>query len=151
MKSLALSLVIIINFACSSSVNQNVNLNVVDPEYFCELSMIINAEADTKDIRDMELVGSSVLNRAGNKDFPSSIDSVIMQYRQYDGYLSNQYYRTPISDSIAFNLLLGIGRDYDVLYFYNFHTTKNHRFLWWIRNNTEIIYQSKYHKFFKLK
>lgn len=83
------------------------------------LSALINSEADSTDILDMYLVGSTVLNRVESKDFPSTIDSVITQKTQYSGFDTERFVCTEKSDTVAARLLRGWNRDREVLYFYN--------------------------------
>ncbi len=113
------------------------------------LSRIINAEADSNDTLDMYLIGSTVLNRAyRSSDFPNNIDSVIHQRNQYHGINSKKYYKNnPLTDTIAVRLLRGQYIDTTVLYFYNFRTSTNIKFISKLKSR-ELKYQTKYHKFF---
>ena len=110
------------------------------------LSSIINAEADTTEIKDMYLVGSSVLNRRDAKDFPNHIDSVITSKYQYNGYNTKRFVRTPITDSIAADLLKGINRDYCVLYFVNSKTPIGREFAAQLRKK-QILNSTTHHIF----
>ena len=108
------------------------------------LSCIISAEAGpyTKDTLDAYLVGSTVLNRSDHSDFPNAIFDVIREQGQYDGYCSNNYYRTPQSDSIAVRLMEGNGRNYRVLFF----CTKNINMK--ILDKYKVLTESTNHKFY---
>lgn len=114
-----------------------------------KLSRLISMEADPTDTLDMYLVGSSVLNRAyRSSNFPSTIDSVIFQYRQYATIDTNYLNKTdPRIDEIVVNLYNGIGRDYNVLYFYNPDIATDTIFKRFCRNRG-LLYKTKKHLYF---
>ena len=112
------------------------------------LSCIIHAEADTKDTEDMFLVGSTVLNRIEHGSFPATVDSVISQNGQYDGYLSKRFYRTEITDSVATELLSGRNRNCKVIFFYNKETATDKGFISWVERNYRLIAFSNSHMFY---
>jgi spore germination cell wall hydrolase CwlJ-like protein len=112
------------------------------------LSSIINSEANPKDKRDMYLIGSTVLNRLDNEDFPNTIAEVISQSGQYDGYLTARFNRTPQSDYVAIDLLGGLGRDYCVLFFYNPRTATDTQFINAINKQYLLVNSTTSHIFF---
>lgn len=112
------------------------------------LSSIINAESDTKDIRDMYLVGSTVLNRTEEEGFPISIQEVISDPGQFKGFESKQYFRTPKSDFIALDLLDGRGRDYCVLYFFNEEKSTDKAFVSMAKSNFTFVDSTSAHLYY---
>jgi spore germination cell wall hydrolase CwlJ-like protein len=114
------------------------------------LSSIINSEANTKDYRDMYLVGSTVLNRVDSDMFPSTIEEVICQDGQFKGYYSDQYFRSPKSDHIALNLMLGNGRDYSVMYFYNDAKSTDRVFVEMAKSKFCLVDSTSSHLFYSL-
>src|SRR6187549_3935139 len=80
------------------------------------LSSIINAECGTCTDEEMAKVGSVVLNRSDRKNLP--IIKILEEPKAFKGYGSNNYYPTEKTKRIATNLLLGIMRDYDVMFFF---------------------------------
>lgn len=110
------------------------------------LSKVINSEYNPKDIEDAFLIGSTVLNRVELGDFPSTTDSVIMQENQYYGVGTELFHRTPMSDEVAERLLMGCGRNYDVVYFHNVRANK--KFKNKLKNKHTLIAVTSSHKFF---
>lgn len=80
------------------------------------LASIINAECGHCSDAEKYLIGSVVLNRAADSD--AGIIKVLSEPSQFKGYLSDNYYCTYENENIATNLLFGIGRNWDVVYFY---------------------------------
>ena len=113
------------------------------------LSALINSEAHEDDIRDKYLVGSTVLNRVESKDFPNTIWGVIYQPKQYHGVDGN-FERTKLSDTVAVRLMKGLGRNFDVLYFYNSKTSKNKSFKKLMKSH-KLITITNSHKYFGKK
>lgn len=105
---------------CGGSQKDDVQIVAADTltEEEALLSSLINSEAHNQDIRDYYLVGSTVLNRVDNKLFPNTVWGVIYQKSQYHGVGGN-FTRSALSDTVAIRLMVGLGRNYDVLYFYN--------------------------------
>lgn len=122
----------------------------VPPSYkdVIALSSIINAEANTKDLRDMYLVGSTVLNRVDEEGFPLSIQEVISDPGQFKGFNSKQYFRSPKSDYIALDLLYGIGRDYCVLYFFNEAKSTDKAFVSMAKSKFSFVDSTSAHLFY---
>lgn len=89
------------------------------------IAKVINSEC--KDCSDVDklMIGSSILNRADNVNFPSSIVNVIKQPNQY---VSNKDYSLH-DKQLAVCLLEGYFRDCNVLYFYNPKTSTNMAFI----------------------
>lgn len=114
-----------------------------------ELSKIIYAEANQSDVMDMYLIGSVVLNRTNcSSDFPNTIDSVIYQSNQFCGVKSKNFgKRTPATDKVVEDLYNGIGRVYDVCYFYNPKYATDSVFINWA-NTQKIKAMSSGHIFF---
>ena len=112
------------------------------------LSCIINAEADTKDMQDMYLVGSTVLNRVDEEGFPLSIYEVISAPGQFKGFNSKQYFRTPKSDYVALDLLEGRGRDYCVLYFFNDAKSTDRTFVSVAKSNFTFVDSTSAHLYY---
>jgi hypothetical protein len=111
------------------------------------LSCIINAESAPNDTIDAYLVGSTVLNRIEHNRFPDCVHDVVFQRGQYDG-INGRFMRTEFSDSIAVRLFDNIGRDCDVLFFYNFKTATDRTFISRLKRNTKLIHTTDNHKFF---
>jgi spore germination cell wall hydrolase CwlJ-like protein len=114
---------------------------------FVAVSSVINSEASPDDIMDMYMVGSTVLNRAENEIFPSCLLDVVFQKGQYDGVHKN-FTTTPASDSVASKLLKGLGRNKDVLFFYNYHTATDRKFIRLMEKKYTLITVTKNHKFY---
>lgn len=85
------------------------------------LSKLIQSEAGDNDIIDMYLIGSVVLNRTNcSSDFPNTVHSVVYQHKQFYATKAKGFYkRSPLSDSVVIDLYNGVGRNYEVLYFFN--------------------------------
>lgn len=130
---------------CSSSFRTEYEL--FDRYAYTALSSIINAEADTEDPMDMYLIGSTVLNRVEHELFPTCVIDVVFQKRQYNGIAGN-FNRTAVTDTVASRLLYGQGRNKDVLFFYNYHTATDSRFIKFLETNCELITVTKNHKFY---
>lgn len=130
---------------CSSSFRTEYEL--FDKYAFSALSSLINSEADPNDPMDLYLVGSTVLNRAEHEIYPTCIIDVIFQKGQYSG-ISGNFNRTPVSDSVATKLLNDIGRNRDVLFFYNYHKATDRKFIRFLEKNCELITVTKNHKFY---
>jgi len=120
---------------------------IIDRYAYTALSSIINAEADTEDPMDMYLIGSTVLNRVEHELFPTCVIDVVFQKRQYNGIAGN-FNRTAVTDTVASRLLYGQGRNKDVLFFYNYHTATDSRFIKFLETNCELITVTKNHKFY---
>lgn len=120
----------------------------VDTSYYI-LSRLLNSEADQKDSIDMMMIGSTVLNRLDNDSFPNTLESVINQFGQYSGVGSTQYKRSKLSDNVARKLLRGEGRNYDVLYFFNYRLDAAPYFVNWLRRDRELIFKNNHHEFYK--
>lgn len=114
------------------------------------LCVLIQKEADPTDDIDMLLVGSTVLNRVQrSSNFPSTIDSVILQENQYTRFDLNYNHKIdPRVWNIVQSLYKGIGRNYEVLYFYNPKHATDSKFINWV-NKREMVYSTKHHKYFK--
>jgi len=113
------------------------------------LSSIINAEADPYDTTDMYLIGSTVLNRMDNNNFPGDLDSVVTQRGQYHGYKTKSFVRTKLTDSIAARLLRCENRNFDVLYFYNPRTATHNSFVYKLKSNHSFITSTTAHEYFR--
>jgi len=116
---------------------------------FEALSSLINSEADPNDPMDLYLIGSTVLNRADHELYPSCVIDVIFEKGQYDGVNGN-FKRTPQSDSIAFKLLSDLGRNREVLFFYNYHKATDKKFIRFLEKKCKLITVTKNHKFYGL-
>ncbi len=112
------------------------------------LSSIINAEADPYDTTDMYLIGSTVLNRMDNNDFPGDLDSVIIQKGQYHGYKTKFFFRTPLTDSISARLLRDENRNCQVLYFFNPKKAKDNKFVDKLKSTHTFITSTAAHEYF---
>lgn len=113
-------------------------------ERACHLASIINSEAGICSDVDKYLVGSSVLNRW---DGISPLREVIAAPHQYNGYKDHNYYPKEENVKIALNLLRGVGRNYEVLYFYNSSATDT-SFTRRIEQTRFLIRQTECHKYF---
>ena len=82
------------------------------------LASIITAECSICCQNEQYLVGSTVLNRVDDKDYPNTIKAVLNQPNQYIGRTSRWFTTTPKTCEIAYDLLEGRNRDYGVIYFY---------------------------------
>lgn len=110
------------------------------------LSKLIYVEADQQDVKDMFLVGSTVMNRVFAYNYPDNLHDVINQKRQYIGTLSKAWgTRTLVTDKVAYMLLKG---HYvrGIKYFYNPKTSTDTLF---VKNmqNYPILYKTTYHIF----
>lgn len=111
-----------------------------------ELSKLLYVEAHQKEVKDMFLVGSTVMNRVIDVKYPNTLRKVIHQKRQYVGTKSRNWgKRTEVTDKVAYLLLKG---HYvrDIKYFYNPKTSTDKRFLSSMRKYP-IKYKTKYHVF----
>lgn len=148
MEDYRLTIVVILLTVCITQLKTptvNTKSSSKEEEY---LSKLINSEADQSDILDMQLIGSTVLNRVDDTSFPDDIYSVIHQYGQYDGVETPQFKRSELSDKIAQDLLKGIGRNYKVLYFFNYKSYTDTVFVSWLRNNRKLIHKNSHHEFY---
>jgi hypothetical protein len=113
---------------------------------FCEvltLSSIINAECGICPEDEKYLVGSVVLNRRDSPVYANNIQGVVAQRRQFDGFESEHYY--PSDLDIAYNLILGVNRNREVMYFYR--DDANHTFKRQMRDR--VIIRKKFHNYAK--
>ncbi len=81
------------------------------------LSSIINAECSNCDEFEQYLIGSVVINRMSNKDWPNGLNNVVNQENQFHGVNTKQFKSTEETVAIATNLLNGIGVVPDIYYF----------------------------------
>lgn len=81
------------------------------------LASLITSECSICSEEEMYLVGSTVLNRRDNIKFPPTIGGVIVSPRQFSGFNSKWFYPTRETLRVADNLLKGVGRNCEVLYF----------------------------------
>ena len=99
------------------------------------IARVLHAEGNgTPDI-DKIAIGSSILNRMNNVEFPSSIIDVIYQKNQY--VISDTFTQHDLQ--IASCLLEDHLRDCDILYFFNPKTATNKRDIKKIRKRKLII------------
>lgn len=110
------------------------------------LSKLINSECGICTEKEMEMVGSVVLNRVESSQYPDSIEEVIFQPNQFCGARSPNFTRSVMSDRISKRLLSGKGRTLRILYFANPNLSKNQKFLNFIRSSNTFI-KMKYHIF----
>jgi len=111
-----------------------------------ELSKLIYVVARLKEVKDMFLVGSTVMNRVCDNKHPNTLKEVIHERRQYVGTKSSKWgKRTDMTDKVAYLLLKG---HYvrDIKYFYNPKTSTDKRFVYSMRG-LPIKYRTKYHIF----
>lgn len=87
----------------------------ISPQYV--VGKIINAEANTTDIKDMFLVGSVVYNRLHSQKFPDTTKEVVHQSGQFIGTKNKQFKYNPVTHTVAVLLYWGINRRTDILYF----------------------------------
>lgn len=108
--------------------NEYAQLNVND---IILLSKIINAEVHGESYKDKLLVGSVILNRVNNKEFPNTLYDVIYQKNQFHGVTgkyfrySNKRIQDKESKSAALEILKNGPINKDILYFHNPKTAKN--------------------------
>lgn len=140
MKFLIFSLFII---SCSSEAKLDDYIECPSDTSVNILAALINSEAG-QDKNDMYLVGSTVLNRIDNKEFPDNLISVIHQKGQYNGVKTDNFYPTEDSRWVAEDLLMGINRDTSVLFFIKKEDTFSF-------GGIKKVCSSKYHNFFSLK
>lgn len=114
------------------------------------LSCIINAEASHSDTVDAYLIGSTVLNRVEDPRFPDCVKDVVFQDGQYDG-VRGKFQRTDFSDTIARRLFNNIGRNCDVLFFFNPETATDKYFVNRLQRNGLLAASSERHKFYSKK
>lgn len=111
-----------------------------------ELSKLLYVEAHQKEVKDMFLVGATVMNRVCDSKHPNTLKEVIHERRQYVGTKSPKWgNRTDVTDKVAYLLLKG---HYvrGIKYFYNPKTSTDKRFLISMRKYP-IKYKTKYHVF----
>lgn len=86
-----------------------------------EISRVICSESLLYDIKDMFLVGSTIINRTKSEDFPPSIQGVVRQPGQYQGITNprkkNKF--DPICNTVATLVYWSVGINDKVLYFSN--------------------------------
>lgn len=99
------------------------------------LAALINSEADTTDLEDMYLVGSTVLNRVDHHSFPCDIYGVIFDKTQFYGARTKRFIPTQTTIRAVVNLK----RDTQVLYF----VRKGIKF------NKKFVRSSSVHNFYK--
>lgn len=107
------------------------------------VAKVINSEC--KDCSDVDklMIGSSILNRADNVNFPSSIANVIRQPNQY---VSSKDY-TVHDKQLAVCLLEGYFRDCEVIYFYNPETATNRKFVKMMKKYP-LVLKTKHHEYY---
>jgi len=103
------------------------------------LTYIINAECGICTKEEKYLVGSVVLNRVEAKSFPNTIEQVITQHRQFDGYESVHFRWGKQSENVAKDLLKGKGRTYKILYFVNESISHNKKFINFVKGSPNYI------------
>jgi len=109
------------------------------------LSKLITSECGICPTEEKYLVGSVVLNRLEDDKFPNSVEGVISQNRQFDGYLTNQFVRSLESDKVAKNLALGENKTPHIFYFVREDLSNNKKFINFIKSGPFI--KAKYHTF----
>lgn len=92
----------------------------VKHEYHYErdvLAAIINSECGVCDDFELYLVGSVVLNRCDSELYPNEIKEVVSQTNQFHGRHTQHYVATKRTKRVADDLLNGINRVPDIMYF----------------------------------
>lgn len=104
----------------------------VDREDVIILARVINGEARGENFEGKVAVGSVILNRVKNDDFPDTIRKVVLQQGQFSSLLDGQANPYPVESSIAAAkaALIGYDPSLDSLYFYNPEVATN---LEWIQ------------------
>lgn len=104
-------------------------------------------QSECKDCSDVDklLIGSSILNRMDNINFPKSINNVINQPNQYTKSKSYSEH----DKQLAVCLLENYFRDCEVIYFFNPKTATNSNFIRKIRRNT-LIMKTKHHEYYSI-
>jgi spore germination cell wall hydrolase CwlJ-like protein len=105
-----------------------------------KIAKVLNVECGNCPDVDKLLIGSSLLNRVDNKEFPNTLDGVIKQPNQYK--TSKDY--TEHDKNLAVCLLENHFRDCDVLYFYNPKSATDKAFLSQMKKK-DLIVQTKHH------
>lgn len=108
------------------------------------LASIISAECSICPEEEQYLVGSTVLNRVEDSDYPNTMQGVIYEENQFHGVGSRWFKPTSQTRKVARNLMKGEGRDYDVFFFYLSKSPPN-RFTNKIKPFTKHV--MKYHTF----
>lgn len=117
----------------------------IDTDYSdtMHLASIINAECGICDESEQKKTGSVVLNRVDSELFPDDIFCVITQDNQFSGYCTQGYYPSVSSLKISKDLLKGMGRVDEILYFWNPNYTTDTIFLKQMQDR--ILYKEKHH------
>lgn len=95
------------------------------------LARLIYSEAEPN-LRDKLAVGTVVLNRVKSKYYPNTIQAVISQKRQFNGYNNKRYWKSIDKQSFeAAKRVLEGYRSFGsrVLYFFNPYTATNRKFV----------------------
>ena len=112
-------LLIILLFSCKEITKEKEEVeHCINFEEVDLLASIIMAECSLCSEEEMYLVGSTILNRVDNPDFPNTIKQVVYEPEQYQAKSSPWFEATPKTQKVALNLLIGRGRNKDILYFY---------------------------------
>lgn len=102
------------------------------------LARIAQGEAIGEGLLGQQLVIECVLNRANSKHWPNTIEAVIKQRSQFNGYATNNYNKKVRSEirELAYSLLLGKkSRSFPttMYFFYNPDIATNKSFIKYIR------------------
>ena len=131
--------------AASSSVG-NFNNNDI-----AILERIVEAEATGGDVKSKILVANVILNRVNNSVFPSSIEGVVFQKKQFSPISDGRYYSVSITDTTkeAVNRALQ-GEDYSegALYFAARKSASASNMSWFDNNLTYVLAYGG-HEFFR--
>lgn len=106
------------------------------------LSYIMNAECGICSEEELNLVGSTVLNRA--EDRGMTLFEVVTERGQFSGYGTEHYTYKERVDSIAIELLKGCGRNYEVYYFFR-RDAYNQGFVQAMQD--KVIYSLHHHQY----
>lgn len=135
-------------------VEHNITHNEISEEDLLLLTKLINSESHSENFIDKLYVGSSVLNRMNNNNFPNTLDSVIYQKNQYAG-IHNKLFRydpTNYNDRTSYSaayILLHHGVFCDkVLFFFNPKTSTNRKWVNHMYKNHEVLFNGTNHDYF---
>lgn len=121
---------------------KEIPIKVDNNKLFIEaVAKVINKECSYCPITDKLLIGSSIINRMNDPDFPCAYEDVIEnQYATSDIYDKDSY---KVAEMIINDSIL----DNRVLYFYNPKTVTDKKFMRLMEKHTLLV-KTKYHNYY---
>ncbi len=137
-------MLLVINIILNLSLRYKININYIynlTPITITELSCsaedninalaaLVKSEAANQDSLGQVMIVRNVLDRVNSNIFPNTIDSVIYQYRQYDG-IKTKYFTVEDKYYQLVKNYQYVASDTSYLYYYNPKIATNKKFIKW--------------------